>query len=423
MKKKLTAILLCLLMAAVSGCGSSETADASADASADTSDDTDTSVEKPDYDPLDYVELGDYMGLEVTSTVYSATQEEYEEEIENILESESYYAQSDKTEVEDGDLVNIDYVGEMDGEEFDGGSSEDYELEIGSGTFIDDFEDQLIGASVGDVVEVNVTFPDDYSSEDLAGQDATFTVTINYICESEATVPEYTDDFINEYTDGTYTTTEAFDEYVWDYLEDEAAETTQSALEAAVQEAVIDVCVITGYPDGLVDYYVSVYLSQDEYYAEYYGLDLETYIYYMYGMESEEAYEEYLEEEISDGLVPIYLIQEAIIEAEELEVTDEAIESFMLAYAEYYSYDDIDSLLSAFGVETTDEFIELVGEESFNTSVLDMMVWDMIEDAAVVTYVEDGSTDETSDTEDTSSEVSDDDSDTEEEVSVTLDID
>ena len=423
MKKKLTAILLCLLMAAVSGCGSSETADASADASADTSDDTDTSVEKPDYDPLDYVELGDYMGLEVTSTVYSATQEEYEEEIENILESESYYAQSDKTEVEDGDLVNIDYVGEMDGEEFDGGSSEDYELEIGSGTFIDDFEDQLIGASVGDVVEVNVTFPDDYSSEDLAGQDATFTVTINYICESEATVPEYTDDFINEYTDGTYTTTEAFDEYVWDYLEDEAAETTQSALEAAVQEAVIDVCVITGYPDGLVDYYVSVYLSQDEYYAEYYGLDLETYIYYMYGMESEEAYEEYLEEEISDGLVPIYLIQEAIIEAEELEVTDEAIESFMLAYAEYYSYDDIDSLLSAFGVETTDEFIELVGEESFNTSVLDMMVWDMIEDAAVVTYVEDGSTDETSDTEDTSSEVSDDDSDTEDEVSVTLDID
>ena len=429
MKRKLTAILLCLIMVFAAGCGSSDTE--SSDATEDTSGDSDTSVEKPEYSALDYVELGDYMGLEVTTTVYTATQEDYEEQIDYILDANSYYAESDKTEVEDGDLVNIDYVGTMDGEEFDGGSDEGYELEIGSGTFIDDFEDQLIGASVGDVVEVNVTFPDDYSSEDLAGEDAVFTVTINYICESEATVPDYTDDLVNEYTDGAYTTTEEFDAYIWDYLESEAEEYTQSALESAVQEAVLDVCIITGFPDGLVDYYVSVYLEQDEYYAEYYGLDFDTYLYYFYGMESEEAYTEYLEEEISDGLVPVYLIQEAIIEAEGLEVTDEAVDSFMLEYAEYYGYDDVDSLLSYFGTETTDEFIELVGEDAFYEYVLDMMVWDMIEEAAVITYVEDGTADASGDAdsedaaaEDTESEDADTlEDDTDDEVNVTLDID
>lgn len=391
MRKRITAILLCFLLPVMSGCGAAASS-SSGEASGDTSAETET-VEKPDYDPLEYVVLGEYLGLEIEATLYSATEEDYESTIENILSSYAYYAQSDKTEVEDGDIVNIDYVGSIDGEEFDGGSSEGYELSIGSGTFIDDFEEQLIGASVGDTVSVEVTFPDDYSAEEVAGEDAVFSVTINYICEDETTTPEYTDAFVEEVTDGEYTTTEEYDAYVWSYLEEQAAENTQTALDSAIQEAVYAACEVTGIPDGLTDYYVTIYYNQDVSYAELVGLEFDEYISLVYGCESDEEYLAYWEEQVTENLIPYYLIQEAIIEDAGLTVTDEGIESFMLDYVDYYGYDDLDSLLAAMSCETTEDFIELVGEDSFNEAVLSNMVWDLIEEEAVITYVEDAYSD------------------------------
>ncbi len=174
--------MTCALAIGLMGCGGSASGDASADASADASGDP----VKPEYDVNEYVTLGEYMGLEITATQYEATQDDYDTYLNDLLDSESYYAKSDKKKIEEGDTVNIDYVGTVDGEEFDGGSATGYELEIGSDTFIDGFEDQLVGVKVGKTVDVNVTFPDDYTNNtDLAGKDAVFTVTVNYILEDE----------------------------------------------------------------------------------------------------------------------------------------------------------------------------------------------------------------------------------------------
>ena len=380
MKKRLLALMFVGAMAlSLAACGSSASGDASADASGD--------VEKPEYNVSDYVTLGQYMDLEVTATQYEATQDDYDEYLEELLEGEAYYPESDKEEVEDGDTVNIDYVGTIDGEEFDGGSSEGYELEIGSDTFVDDFEDQLIGAKVGDTVTVEVTFPDDYSSEDLQGKDASFEVTINYILADEEVVPEYTDDFVNEYTDGEYTTTADYDEYIWDTLEETAESDTSSSVESAVEELVYENCTVSGLPDGLVDYYYAQYKATDEAYAENYGLEFEDYISYVYGYSDEDTYKEQLTTYLEEEYLPEALIREAIVEDMGLEVTDEILDNFMLVYASYYGYEDVDSFISAYGFDDVDAFIEYVGEDSINEAALNLEMWNVIEDSAVVTYV------------------------------------
>lgn len=388
MKKRLIAYLLCACMMFTAGCGNSDADDTSADASSDAS--ADASTERPDYSALDYVTLGDYTGLEITSTRYTATENEYEETLLSVLEANAEMVQSDKTTVEDGDTINLDYVGAIDGVEFDGGSDEGYDLEIGSDTFIDDFEDQLIGVTVGETVEVNVTFPDDYSSEDLAGQDAVFTCVVNYIYEES--VPEYTDDFVNELTDGEYTTTEEFDEYIWDYLESEAASDTETELQSNLQEAIYEVCETTGIPDGLVDYYVEFYTAQDEEYAEYYGMDLETFVVAYYGYDDLDAYLEDLATYVTEDMLPYLLIYEAIAEQEGLD-GDEAVDDLMAYFAEVYGFDDADSFLDYYGYLTVADFISDYGEENFNILCVQFMVLEFVEASAVITYVDDAGTD------------------------------
>lgn len=376
-----------MAMLLTTGCGSTASGDASADASADASSDAIVVPDKPEYDALDYVELGQYMGLDIETTKYEATQDDYDDYVDNITSNAAEYETSDATVVEDGNRVNIDYTGKIDGEEFTGGSSTDYQLVIGSGTFIDGFEDQLIGAKVGDTVDVNVTFPDDYSSTDLAGKDAVFTVKINAILNDEKTTPEYDDDFVNSYTSGQYTTTKDYDEYIWQYLEDQADSKTKSELSSKLEEAVYANSSITSIPDGLHDYYVALYQSQDQQYAENYGIDYETFVTSYYGFESMDAYKEELSNQVDDTIIPQALIREAILEKENWEVDDDAKNSFMEQYAEYYGYSDADTLLSQNGYEDLDAFIEAVGEESFNKAVLSLKLWDEIEANANITYV------------------------------------
>jgi trigger factor len=177
--------------------------------------------------------------------------------------------------VADGDVVNIDYVGTINDEEFDGGNSngEGYDLTIGSGTFVDDFEDQLIGAHPGDVVTVEVTFPDDYSSDEVAGQDAVFTVTINGI----TVTPELTDDFVAQNLDIEGVTTA--DEYKA-YVENNFYE---EHLEDYITNYIVENSTINSYPKSYVKDIKGITKNDDEYMMSYYNQ-----MYEYYGMSSYE---------------------------------------------------------------------------------------------------------------------------------------
>lgn len=144
------------------------------------------------------VKLGDYKGVEVTKDVPEVTEEMITEELDRMVEKNSRLVDVERN-VEDGDIVNIDFKGFVDGEEFEGGNAEGYELTIGSHTFIDNFEEQLVGKALNEEVEVNVTFPEGYSREDLASKPAKFEVKINAIKVRE--MPELNDEFAADTTE------------------------------------------------------------------------------------------------------------------------------------------------------------------------------------------------------------------------------
>ncbi|MDE6365904.1 MAG: FKBP-type peptidyl-prolyl cis-trans isomerase [Lachnospiraceae bacterium] len=157
--------------------------------------------------------LADYANISIPADEVAATDEEVEEDIQSTLEAHKEESTDATLEIKDGDEVNIDYVGTIDGVEFDGGNSngEGYNLTIGSGSFIDDFEQQLIGHKPGENVSVEVTFPDDYDGEEVAGKDAVFAVTINSI----SVTPELTDAFVAEnITEEGVTTAEEYRDFV-----------------------------------------------------------------------------------------------------------------------------------------------------------------------------------------------------------------
>ncbi len=165
------------------------------------------------FDAAKSLTLADYANISVPADEVAATDEEVDADIQSTLESHKEASTDAALEIKDGDEVNIDYVGTIDGGEFDGGNSngEGYDLTIGSGSFIDDFEQQLIGHKPGENVSVEVTFPDDYDGEDVAGKDAVFAVTINSI----SVTPELTDAFVAEnITEEGVTTAEEYRNFV-----------------------------------------------------------------------------------------------------------------------------------------------------------------------------------------------------------------
>lgn len=198
MKKRFAVLLaLSLTLGVLAGCGDKTNTDggnttesqkesAIAGATAAAEYESEIPVVDGDVDVLSNVTLsGDYKGLELSIAKQT---EVTDEDVENIA-IQTYNQMGaksnvEKTVVESGDTVNIDFEGKKDGVAFDGGTSQGYNLTIGSGSFIDGFEDGLIGVNVGDTVDLNLTFPEGYQNADLAGQDVVFTVTVNFICAS-----------------------------------------------------------------------------------------------------------------------------------------------------------------------------------------------------------------------------------------------
>ena len=196
MKKFATiALAVVLSMGILTGCGSSKkAAEATTEVKEETVDygqglNEDGTLEG--VKATDYVTVCDYSALKIPKKEVKVSDSDVQTEIDTILSS---YNQVTDRKVKKGDTVNIDYKGMVDGKEFDGGTASGASLKIGSGTFIDGFEDQLIGKMPGETVQVKVTFPKDYQGKEVAGKDAVFETTINYIDET----PKLTDKFVKE---------------------------------------------------------------------------------------------------------------------------------------------------------------------------------------------------------------------------------
>ncbi len=202
----------------------------------------------------DYVETFDVNDVTLAKADLEFTDAEVEEDIQSQLENFKDLNTDKKLEVKSGDDVSIDYVGTMDGEEFEGGSAEDYTLTIGSGSFIEGFEDQLIGAHPGDQVTVNVTFPDPYENNpDYAGKDASFAVTVKGIYQ----LGEFTDEFVQKNLSDKAQTVDEYKQYLKDT-------NYQTNLENAITEYVTNNVSAEKYPKDYLKHLKSLQMTIDE---------------------------------------------------------------------------------------------------------------------------------------------------------------
>ena len=220
----------------------------------------------PEYDVTECVELGQYLGLSLEPIEVTVTDGEVDMTIENLIQTNSLYDELTEGTVENGDIANIDYEGKKDDVAFDGGTAEGYDLEIGSGTFIEGFEEGLVGVAIGDTVDLNLTFPEQYGNTDLAGQDVVFTVTVN----SVQRMPEVNDEIASQLSDGEYDKLEDYREYV---RKDLAGQMRDE--EGELVQQIIAGCERLEIPSDLLDYYVEDEIAYAEQMYSYYGMTLE----------------------------------------------------------------------------------------------------------------------------------------------------
>lgn len=265
------------------------------------------------------VQLGDYKGLEIEKQNAELTDEEVQESINHQLGHLAEMVVKEDGAVEDGDTVNIDFDGYVDGEQFEGGQAEGYDLEIGSGMFIPGFEEQLIGAKTGEEKDVTVTFPEEYHAEELAGKEATFKTKVNEIKAKE--VPELTDEIANE-LDSEANSVDEFKENTRKRLAEQKetdAENAQKeeAINKAANNATIDI------PEAMVNTELDRMVQEFGQRMQQQGLNLETY--FQISGQDESQLREQMKDDAQER-VKTNLTLTAIADAENVEVSDEDID-------------------------------------------------------------------------------------------------
>lgn len=301
-----------------------------------------------DYKVEKYVKLNDYMNMTVELTNdYSVSDEDIQNYIEYLMSQYPAYEVSDKKTVESGDVVNIDYVGKVDGEEFSGGSATGQHLTIGSGSFIDGFEDGLIGKKVGETVDLNLKFPDTYSNNpDLAGKDVVFTVTINSIdTEKEMTYDDLTDEYVSENFAGSgITTVDGLKTTVSSSLEQQNYSSKMQEIQSAVLSKLLEECEVT-LPDGLLDQRVSEYKDRVNKAVEESGKTFDEYM-----NMSEEDFDKQVPDYIQESLKQ-ELILEAIVKDQKISISQKKFEAFVDSYVSQYGMKDRNAMYEEYGGE------------------------------------------------------------------------
>ena len=290
------------------------------------------------------VTLGEYTGLEVTKAEALVTDEQVDEQIKRILQENPEKTTVTGRPAQEGDVVNIDYVGMKDGEAFAGGTAEGYDLELGSNSFIDGFEDGLVGANTGDELSLNLTFPENSGNAELAGQAVVFDVTVNAIKEqSEA---ELTDEFVKRVSK-TSTTVEAYRKEIREQMEESARQDAKIRM----QNQAMDLAMAASSFESLdpqVDLEFQLQMEEINEALKQGNMTLADYT-AMFGMD-EESFNSFMRADIENRL-KVTLTAEAIAKAENLEVDDDA----RLEVAKVYGLENIEDLVARYGQEAVDE--------------------------------------------------------------------
>lgn len=378
MKKKLVLLCLtCMMTFTVSACaeknssndeqGTQTETEMNTESQTDTADSEGTSTgsaildaervsEREDYvgfQDLDidrYVTLNDYRNMKVTAYKPAAD----DESIKQYINSELLTGIVKDRAVENGDLVNIDYVGKKDGEAFQGGTASGQDLEIGSGTFIDGFEEGLIGVMPGETVDLNLTFPENYHAEELKGQAVVFTVTVNGIA--------YETDYDNVTPQEmkslglSYGSREELWEAARTAVEKNAEETFEAGKSGAILNQILNESTIKEIPE----YFIEEQIQGYEIYMEsmcqmYYGMDFAAYLESAQG-ETLEDFEAEIRADC-ETTVKHYMIMEALARAEELDVTDELVREHAERDVEGYDGYTVDTYLEEVGYTTYRMFV------------------------------------------------------------------
>lgn len=376
MKKKICMLVLALCMtASFTACGSKEDTKSSAEAkNEDTKEDVkeeetqerkedseevteDTRIVSVAADEMEkYIKLGEYKGLDVQEDVQEVTDADVETQIETNLSQNPVEVTDENAEVKEGDVVNIDYEGKKDGVAFEGGTAEGFDLTIGSGSFIDGFEDGLIGAKKGEIRNLNLTFPENYQAEDLAGQNVIFTVTVNAI----KTTPELTEEWVKDNTE--YDSVEKYKEGVRKNLEEINRETAKNTAMSNVWTTVMDSCEVIEYPQEDIDQAMKLFEDNLNEYAKQQNMEPEAFL-ETQGMTREQFDEQ--NKSFSEYTVKQNLVVQAIMDAEKMTLADDRSEDAKKELAANYGVDDISDLVKEFGQETVNQSIALTRVSDF----------------------------------------------------------
>ena len=286
------------------------------------------------------VTLGQYKGLEVEKLDDTVTDEDVEQELKRLQERHAELVVKEEGTVENGDTVVIDFEGFVDGEPFEGGKAENYSLVVGSGTFIPGFEEQLIGMAAGEEKDIEVTFPEEYHAEQLAGKPAVFKIKLHEIKTKQ--LPALDDEFAKD-VDEEVETLDALKEKIKERLTNEKKEEAEAALRDAVvqkatENAQMDI------PEVMVKNETDRMIREFEQRLQMQGLNLD--LYYQFSGQDEAALREQMKEE-AEKRVRVTLTLEAIVKAENIDVTEEEVEKELQEMASLYnlSVDQLKELL------------------------------------------------------------------------------
>ncbi|SEF84601.1 trigger factor [Caloramator fervidus] len=308
------------------------------------------------------VKLGQYKGLEATKISYMVTDEDVEAELNMLKEKNARIIVKEDGTIEKGDIAVIDFEGFIDGKPFEGGKAENYELVIGSLTFIPGFEDQLVGAKKGDTVDVNVTFPEDYHVESLKGKPALFKVTIKEIKTKE--YPVVDDEFAKDVSE--FETLEELKADIRKKLQEANEKRAKMELEDQLVGKVVNASEVD-IPEVMINQEIDYMIKDMDYRLRYQGLNINQYL-EMMGITMEDLRRDF--KEVATNRVKTSLVLEAIAKAEGITATEEEIEKRAEEIAKRYGVKDIERMKKAI-IESQRA---LIAEEIVNNKVIDLIV-------------------------------------------------
>ena len=338
MKLKKLALIGMVVLATMSACAkkSADTAESQTTAEGE--------AKAEDKRPSDYgtAELGTYVGVEIPNIDTSVSDQDVEAQINTELMQNPDMVEVTDRAIQEGDTVNIDYVGTKDGVAFDGGTANGYNLEIGSNSFIDGFEAGLIGHSIGEDVKLDLTFPEDYHSEELAGAAVVFDVKINSI--SVSTPASLTDEWVSRHTNGEFITVDEFRASIKSNLEEQRSKSAKSQDQYNAISAVIADSKFEMNDDAIEYEYNNIYKPIDNMITQY-GMDLDQYA-SAYGMSADELKTQ-IRSQAENYVKQVIVIRE-IYKKEKMSLTDE----------DYQLVVDLNG-----GSMTKDELVQQYGQE------------------------------------------------------------